>query len=144
MGRLFRREQVMRILLAVPLLAFLAGLPAHAQGNAEAAKGKNSMCIGCHGIPMYKTAFPEVYSVPMIAGQAPDYIVKSLQAYRAGDRSHPSMQGVAKSLSDQDMADLATAVENQPTARRPLRTPMSCSRASARKPSRRAMRTPES
>jgi len=49
---------------------------AHAQGNAEAAKGKNSMCIGCHGIPMYRTAFPEVYSVPMIAGQAPDYIVR--------------------------------------------------------------------
>ena len=97
----------MRILLAVPLLSFLACLPAHSQGNAEAAKGKNSMCIGCHGIPMYKTVFPEVYSVPMIAGQSPDYIVKALQAYRAGDRGHPSMQGIAKSLSDQDMADLA-------------------------------------
>src|SRR5881409_3397359 len=107
MGRFFRRERVMRISLAVPLLSFFAALPAHAQGNAEAAKGKNSMCIGCHGIPMYKTAFPEVYSVPMIAGQTPEYIVKALQAYRAGDRGHPSMQGVAKSLSDQDMADLA-------------------------------------
>src|SRR5438128_6541987 len=107
MGRFCRRERVMRISLAVPLLSLLACLTAHAQGSAEAAKGKNSMCIGCHGIPMYRTAFPEVYSVPMIAGQAPDYIVKALQAYRAGDRSHPSMQGVAKSLSDQDMADLA-------------------------------------
>jgi cytochrome c553 len=99
----------MRILLGIPLLSFLAVLPAHAQtvGNAEAAKGKNSMCIGCHGIPMYKTVYPEVYSVPMIAGQSPDYIVKALQAYRAGDRGHPSMRGVAKSLSDQDMADLA-------------------------------------
>ncbi|HMH17541.1 MAG TPA: cytochrome c [Burkholderiales bacterium] len=105
----------MRILLAVPLLSFLAFLsflvvpPVHAQtvGNAEAAKGKNSMCIGCHGIPMYKTVYPEVYSVPMIAGQSPDYIVKALQAYRTGDRGHPSMRGIAKSLSDQDMADLA-------------------------------------
>jgi len=97
----------MRMSLAFALLAFVAALPAHAQGNAEAAKAKNSMCIGCHGIAMYRTAFPEVYSVPLIAGQAPDYIVKALQAYRAGDRSHPSMQGVAKSLSDQDMADLA-------------------------------------
>jgi cytochrome c553 len=97
----------MRISLAVPLLSFLVYLPAHAQGNAEAAKGKNSMCIGCHGIPMYRTAFPEVYSVPMIAGQSPDYIVKALQAYRSGERGHPSMQGIAKSLSDQDMADLA-------------------------------------
>ena len=24
------------------------------------------MCIGCHEIPGYKTAFPAVYSVPMI------------------------------------------------------------------------------
>ena len=78
------------------------------QGNPDAAhRNKTAMCIGCHGIPMYKTAFPEVYSVPMIAGQTPEYIVKALQAYRAGDRGHPSMQGVAKSLSDQDMADLA-------------------------------------
>ncbi|HTF13249.1 MAG TPA: cytochrome c [Burkholderiales bacterium] len=99
----------MRILLAVPLLSFLVIPPVQAQtaGNAEAAKGKNSMCIGCHGIPMYKTVFPEVYSVPMIAGQSPDYIFKALRAYRAGDRGHPSMQGIAKSLSDQDMADLA-------------------------------------
>jgi len=92
-----------------PVFLLLACLPVHAQtaGNAEAAKGKVSMCIGCHGIPMYRTAFPEVYSVPMIAGQAPDYIVKALQAYRAGERSHQSMQAIAKSLSDQDMADLA-------------------------------------
>jgi cytochrome c553 len=84
-------------------------LPVRAQitGNAEAAKGKTSMCIGCHGIPMYKTAFPEVYSVPMIAGQSPEYIVKALQAYRIGERNHPSMRGVARTLSDQDMADLA-------------------------------------
>src|SRR3977135_439983 len=101
MGRLFRRERVMRISLALPLLAFVAALPAHAQGNAEAAKAKNSMCIGCHGIPMYRTAFPEVYSVPMIAGQSPEYIVKALQEYRVGERNHPSMRGVAKSLSDQ-------------------------------------------
>jgi cytochrome c553 len=99
----------MRIPLAVVLLSTLPYLPAHAQtvGNAEAAKAKVSMCIGCHGIPMYRTAFPEVYSVPMIAGQSPDYIVKALQGYRAGDRSHPTMRGIAKGLSDQDMADVA-------------------------------------
>ena len=102
-------RQPVRISPAFLLLSSLVGAPAHAQtfGNAEAAKGKNSMCIGCHGIPMYKTAFPEVYSVPMIAGQSPEYIVKALQEYRVGERNHPSMRGVAKSLSDQDMADLA-------------------------------------
>jgi cytochrome c553 len=99
----------MKNALALVLPLCLAGLPVQAQtsGSAEAAKGKISMCIGCHGIPMYRTVFPEVYSVPMIAGQPPEYIVKALQAYRAGDRSHPSMQGIAKSLTDQDIADVA-------------------------------------
>ncbi len=77
------------------------------KGNPDAARAKVSMCIGCHGIPMYHTAFPSVYHVPFIAGQSPEYIVQALQQYRAGERNHPSMQGIAKSLSDQDMADLA-------------------------------------
>jgi len=99
----------MRMSLVPLFLSLSVSLTAHAQtaGNAEAAKGKVSMCMGCHGIPMYKTAFPEVYSVPMIGGQSPEYIVKALQEYRAGDRSHPTMQGIAKGLSDQDMADVA-------------------------------------
>jgi len=77
------------------------------KGNAEAAKSKISMCIGCHGLSGYKTSFPVVYHVPMISGQSPDYLTKALQAYRAGDRSHPSMTSVAKSLSEKDIADLA-------------------------------------
>src|SRR5215510_8630403 len=67
----------------------------------------HAQCIGCHGIPGYKTAFPIVYHVPMIAGQQPGYIVSALKAYKSGERSHPSMRGIAASLSEQDMADLA-------------------------------------
>jgi cytochrome c553 len=77
------------------------------QGNAEAAKNKNSMCIGCHGIPGYKASFPSVYSVPMISGQSPKYLENALMAYKKGERSHPTMRGIAATLSDQDMADLA-------------------------------------
>jgi cytochrome c553 len=77
-------------------------------GNAKAAHDqKIAMCIGCHGIPGYKTAFPDVYHVPKIAGQQPVYIVNALKAYKSGERSHPSMRGIAASLTDQDMADLA-------------------------------------
>jgi len=77
------------------------------KGSVEAAKGKVSMCIGCHGIQGYKTAFPDVYHVPKITGQQPAYIVKALQAYRSGERSHPSMRGIAKGMTDQDIADYA-------------------------------------
>lgn len=97
-----------RVLLAAAIAATGAAWAQQPpQGNAEAAKGKISMCIGCHGIPGYKTAFPEVYRVPKIAGQQPAYIVKALQAYKSGERQHPSMRGIAASLSEQDMADLA-------------------------------------
>jgi cytochrome c553 len=98
----------MRTILS--LMLFVLAAPALAQapvGNAEAAKSKISMCIGCHGIPGYKTVYPHVYQVPMITGQQPVYIVNALQAYKSGARSHPSMRGIAQSLSDQDMADLA-------------------------------------
>ena len=77
-------------------------------GDAKVAHdGKIAMCIGCHGIPGYKTAFPDVYHVPKIAGQQPGYIVAALKAYKDGARPHPSMRGIAASLTEQDMADLA-------------------------------------
>jgi cytochrome c553 len=66
-----------------------------------------AMCVGCHGIPGYKTAFPEVYHVPKIAGQSPAYIVNALKAYQSGERSHPSMRGIAASLSEETMKALA-------------------------------------
>lgn len=98
----------MKTILGFMLFALAASALAQAPvGNAEAAKNKISMCVGCHGIPDYKTAFPHVYRVPMITGQQPVYIVNALQAYKSGARSHPSMRGIAQGLSEQDMADLA-------------------------------------
>ncbi len=83
-------------------------LPARAvEGDAEAAKAKVSMCIGCHGIEGYRTSFPVVYPVPKLGGQYPEYIIAALQAYKAGERSHPTMRSIANGLSEQDMADLA-------------------------------------
>jgi len=90
--------------LAAPIAASAQGTPA---GNADAGSRKNAMCSGCHGIPGWRTAYPEVYSVPKIGGQHPAYIVKALQEYKSGERSHPSMRAIAATLSDQDMADLA-------------------------------------
>ncbi len=91
-------------------LALALGAPigaAAAEGNAAAAMDKRSMCIGCHGIPGYRTTFPSVYHVPKLGGQHAAYLVRALQAYKHGDRSHPTMQGIAQGLSEQDMADLA-------------------------------------
>ena len=104
---------MLRFILRVLAVAALA-FGVHAQDKqAPAAKGGQSrdsalaMCAGCHGIPGYKTAFPTVYHVPKIAGQQPGYIVNALKAYKSGERSHPSMRGIAASLSEEDMKQLA-------------------------------------
>ena len=103
---------MMKLLItsAAAMMLCLGGT-AHAQsaanGDAAAATHKVSMCIGCHGLAGYKTAFPTVYSVPMIGGQSVQYVAKALQAYRADERSHPTMTAIAKSLSDKDIEDLA-------------------------------------
>ena len=76
-------------------------------GNPTAAVAKVEQCIGCHGIPGYKATFPEVYRVPMIAGQSAKYLESALIAYKKGDRKHPTMRGIAASLSDQDIADVS-------------------------------------
>jgi cytochrome c553 len=91
-------------LLALPSLAWSQAAPS---GDPVAGRRKTQMCAGCHSIPGWRTAYPEVYGVPKIGGQHPAYIVKSLQAYKSGERNHPSMRAIAATLSDQDMADLA-------------------------------------
>jgi cytochrome c553 len=78
-----------------------------AEGDPAAGKNKTQMCEGCHGIPDFRTAYPEVYSVPKLGNQSAGYIVKALQDYRSGARTHPTMRGIAASLSDKEMADLA-------------------------------------
>ena len=105
----------MKKLLAVLVLAACGGsaLAADIVGNPKAAPNKIEMCIGCHGIPGYKASFPEVYQVPMIGGQSAKYIESALHAYKKGDRKHPSMRGIAASLSDQDIADVAAYYSQQ-------------------------------
>ncbi|HEY4083451.1 MAG TPA: c-type cytochrome [Burkholderiaceae bacterium] len=92
------------------LAAILNATGAHAQ-NAEAGKGKVAMCQGCHSIIGYQASFPEVYKVPMIAGQNPKYLVAALGEYAKGERRHPTMRGIAGSLTETDMADVAAYYE---------------------------------
>jgi cytochrome c553 len=102
----------MRLSKKILTVLLFAAAPALAQssapaGDAKAAQKKIAMCEGCHGIPGYRTAYPDVYSVPKLGGQTAAYLASALQAYKAKQRSHPSMRGIAASLSDQDIADLA-------------------------------------
>lgn len=81
------------------------------KGDVKAGEQKIAMCIGCHGIPGYQASFPEVYKVPMISGQNAGYIVAALNAYKTGERKHPSMRGISEPMSAQDMADVGAYYE---------------------------------
>jgi cytochrome c553 len=95
-------------------VAFGAGASSPVQAQtADIAAGHNSaaMCIGCHGIQGYQASFPEVYKVPKISGQNAAYIVAALNAYKKGERKHPTMRGVGTTLTDTEMANLAAFYE---------------------------------
>ena len=95
----------------VPALALLGAVSVAQAQDAAAGEKKAAMCIGCHGIHGYQASFPEIHKVPMISGQGAKYIVAALTAYKKGERKHPTMKGIAASLSDADMADLGAFYE---------------------------------
>jgi cytochrome c553 len=93
-------------LLAAAVLA--AGtLAAQAADPAIPLQNRIAQCQGCHGIAGWKTAFPEVYSVPKLGGQKQAYIVAALKAYQSGERDFATMRAIAADLSDKDMEQLA-------------------------------------
>ena len=103
----------MKKLLTSALFIAVSFVTSHAlaqdlQGDPKAGEKKIAMCIGCHGIKGYQASFPEVYRVPMISGQNAKYISNALAAYRGGERKHPTMRAIATSLTDQDIADIAS------------------------------------
>ena len=91
-------------LVASTLLA--ASAPTLGAGDIEQGREKAFTCTGCHSAPGLRNAYPG-YTVPKIGGQHADYIVAALKGYRSKERSHPTMQAHAATMTDEDMADIA-------------------------------------
>lgn len=82
----------------------MAEVPAEAlTGDEAAGKALAGQCRTCHGID----GFAKIPIAPHIGGENPAYIMHQLTAFREGTRVHEMMTVVAKSLSDQNIADLA-------------------------------------
>lgn len=82
-----------------------AGIPA---GNAAAGQQKSAACGGCHGAD--GNSAPEIFAAvkaPKLAGQAPEYIIKSLHDFKGGKRSNEVMSPQAQAVGEPDMADIA-------------------------------------
>ena len=96
----------------LPLAAAAQTPPAPGDPNKGAQRV--AMCQGCHGIVGWRTAFPEVYRVPKLSGQNPQYLVAALKQYKNGERAHPTMKAIAASLSDEDMTNIAAYYAQSP------------------------------
>jgi cytochrome c553 len=79
----------------------------------EQAGGKHfaRACVGCHGAQARGSK-----EVARLAGQQPGYVKAALNGYRQGSglRADPRMTGVAKKLSDPEIAALAAYLSTLP------------------------------
>ena len=82
-------------------LAFKPDPAKVARGKAKAAE---VLCTMCH-----LGGFKGQNEIPRVAGQHPDYVVKQMKDFKAGRRTNDAgtMVSVSRTLSDQDMDDLA-------------------------------------
>ena len=94
------------VLTSLSIGAVMSAAPAFAEGDPVQGEIKVETCIGCHGVEGYSNVYPS-YKVPKLAGQHAARIVAALQAYKSGERVHPTMSAQAGSLSDQDIEDIA-------------------------------------
>ncbi|MFZ2739410.1 MAG: cytochrome c [Burkholderiaceae bacterium] len=77
-------------------------------GDPVAGKALAAMCVTCHGA-VGLSQFP---TAPHLAGQPAIYTVEQLKNYRGGKRQNEMMSVIAKSLSDQEIKDLAAWYES--------------------------------
>ncbi|MGZ8217774.1 c-type cytochrome [Methylomagnum sp.] len=91
-------------ILCVLAALFLSTLSGVVLADAEAGKATaEKVCAGCHGAKGISGG--EMF--PNVAGQKKGYLVGALKAYRDKTRNAPIMNGMAASLSDQQIDDVA-------------------------------------
>lgn len=92
-----------RYLGPAALVAGLLAAASAAAADARAGRQKATTCQACHGLDGL-SKHPEA---PNLAGQVENYLAKSMEQYRSGERKNEMMSLVAKDLTDADIADLA-------------------------------------
>lgn len=92
--------------ISTALLLFT--ITTHASSYKD-GKQSSSLCAGCHGTTGLSTS--DEY--PNLAGQREAYLIKQLKAFRSNERKDPTMNAIAKTLSDQKIANLANYFSQQ-------------------------------
>lgn len=92
-----------KVVLTAAAIVLATNFGSAMAGDVAAGKAKAATCAGCHGangisnVPMY----------PNLAGQKEQYLAKQMKAFRDGSRTDPTMNAMAKPLSDADIDNLA-------------------------------------
>ncbi len=94
------KRQILTVLSAIVLTTAANVATA---GDAAAGKTKAATCAGCHGA----AGLSAVPTYPNLAGQKEAYMTKQMKAFKDGSRKDPTMNAMAKPLSDADMANLS-------------------------------------
>lgn len=89
----------------------LASGQAFANGNIARGKQKATTCFACHGADG-NAADPQY---PRLAGQYNEYLQQALHEYKDGRRKNPIMMGMAATLTDQDIEDVAAYFSSLPS-----------------------------
>jgi len=122
----------MKTLIRIGLAAWLlASSLAHAQSQSGpapdigAGKKRAAACFACHNAD----GISKIPGTPHLAGQERSYLESALRAYRDGQtRQNPTMNAMAKPLSDRDIVNIAayyslqTRMNNGQTAAQTMAT----------------------
>jgi cytochrome c553 len=103
---------MMKHVVAGVLLAMMGEAHAAAAPLGDAARGQataTGVCAACHG-PDGNSPIPVN---PSLAGQHPEYLYKQLRNYKSGERQNPIMNGIAATLSEEQMRDTAAYFASQ-------------------------------
>ena len=88
---------------ALVVVALSAAMPVYAQDSAAGGKKAAEVCAACHGPD--GNSSQGIY--PSLAGQTARYIYLQLKDFNEGRRSDPLMTPVAKTLTKDDMLNVA-------------------------------------
>lgn len=92
--------------LTAPATSSRAQSPAAANEAASISRGKaiaTGKCQACHGLDG-QASNPDF---PKLAGQLPEFLALQLRNFQSGERPHPVMASLAKTLSAADIVDVS-------------------------------------
>ena len=92
-----------QILALVAASVMAVSTNAIAGGDAAAGKAKAAVCSACHGTD----GIGKMPTYPNLKGQKEVYLAKQMKAFRDGTRKDPTMNAMAKPLSDADIDNLS-------------------------------------